>query len=53
MQNDHMVPLASVVCPLCGTLLRCTQQLVRLAGRQVHAACLIRPQPMIGPASGA
>jgi hypothetical protein len=41
-------------CPLCHTVILATQQTVASPGAsQIHVACLIRRQPMIGPHSGA
>lgn len=41
------------VCPLCRTQILDRQQTEPIGDREVHAACLTRRQPMIGPHSGA
>ena len=42
------------ICPLCRTVILPGQQIGKVPGRGwVHTACLIRRQPMIGPATGA
>ncbi len=40
-------------CPSCRTALIQGQKIARVNGVWHHAACLVRRQPMIGPASGA
>jgi len=41
-------------CAECGTVIITGQQIGKVEGRGwLHAACIIRRQPMIGPATGA
>jgi hypothetical protein len=42
----------NVVCHLCRTVILPAQPVTLADDRWVHAACLTRRQPMIGPASG-